>query len=73
VASSIIYSFDIIPMEYKNIYQFNPVAALVMGCATSFSLDNLPTTLLVKLSRLSVVTFAFGGSPLSGWNVGFYD
>jgi ABC-type polysaccharide/polyol phosphate export permease len=51
----IIYDFKIIPPEYREIYLFNPVAALVLACRYIL-LDGLapPTTLLYKLVLSSI-------------------
>jgi ABC-type polysaccharide/polyol phosphate export permease len=38
----IFYSFTVIPPAYTELYQLNPVAALVWRCATSFGIDPPP-------------------------------
>jgi len=70
----IIYSFDIIPQEYKSIYQYNPVAALVMGMRDVIQLARPPaTTLLVKLLGVSIVTLFLGWTLFKRMERGFYN
>jgi ABC-type polysaccharide/polyol phosphate export permease len=70
----IVYSFDIIPREYKSIYQYNPVAALVMGMRDVIQLGQPPaTTLLVKLFTVSLVSFACGWMAFKRMSRGFYN
>ena len=58
----IFYSFSIVPQAYKEIYQFNPVAALVLALRTIL-LDGSPPapSLLIKLaiSSLAMLGLAF--------------
>ena len=57
----IFYSFAAIPAQYKGIYEFNPVAALVLSLR-NILLDGQspqPTT-LIKLGFVSVFTFCAG-------------
>jgi ABC-type polysaccharide/polyol phosphate export permease len=57
----IVYPFSIIPERYREIYQYNPVAALVMAMRTVIQDAQSPAaSLLIKLSLVSVLTFAFG-------------
>jgi len=60
----IFYSFGMIPAAYAQVYELNPVAALVLAMR-NILLDSKPpsTTLLVKLALSSTVMF------LVGWRV----
>jgi lipopolysaccharide transport system permease protein len=57
----IFYSFAVIPIQYRAVYEFNPVAALVLSLR-SILLDGTspPTTTLVKLTVVSFGTFGVG-------------
>jgi lipopolysaccharide transport system permease protein len=70
----IFYSFAIIPQEYKEVYQYNPVAALVLA-SRSILLEGQspPITLLVKLTSVSVATFFFGWLLFGRLKSRFYD
>jgi ABC-type polysaccharide/polyol phosphate export permease len=57
----IFYPFEIIPMKFKEIYQFNPVAALVLGLRSILmNATAPPTSLLVKLTVVSFVSLVAG-------------
>ena len=57
----IFYPFEIIPMKFKEIYQFNPVAALVLGLRSILlNAAAPPTSLLIKLFIVSFVSLATG-------------
>jgi ABC-type polysaccharide/polyol phosphate export permease len=73
-AVPICYSFSIIPPEYSEIYQLNPVAALVMGLR-SILMDATPpaTTLLVKLTLCSFLMFGTGLIVFRRLTPRFYD
>jgi|ERR1700722_4450659 len=70
----VFYSFSIIPPAYKNVYQLNPVAALVMAMR-DILLDGVApaTTLLVKLSGISVVMLVTGMLVFHFLKPRFYD
>ncbi len=57
----IFYGFEIIPQRFREVYQFNPVAALVLACR-HILLDGAPPpwSLLWKLTLSSIAVF-FGG------------
>lgn len=57
----ILYPFSMIPPIYRDIYQFNPVAALVLAMR-NILMDSLPppSTLLVKLTLSSGAMFLLG-------------
>lgn len=51
----IFYSFAMIPPEYRAVYQYNPVAAVVLACrAIVMEARMPPTPLLIKLPLVSV-------------------
>lgn len=57
----IFYSFAMIPTEYQAIYQYNPVAAVVLACrAVMMEARMPPVALLIKLPLVSLSTLAFG-------------
>ena len=57
----IIYDFSIIPQHFKEIYQYNPIAAIVLAMRTIILEAHAPaTTLLMKLVGVSVFMVAFG-------------
>lgn len=53
----IFYSFAMIPSEYKSVYQYNPVAAVVLACRAIIMEAKMPPESL--LYKLPVVSFAF--------------
>jgi ABC-type polysaccharide/polyol phosphate export permease len=57
----VIYSFTIIPQEYRLVYQFNPISAVVLACR-DILLDGKPpaTALLVKLFAVSFFMLGAG-------------
>jgi len=57
----IFYSFEVIPMQYKEVYQYNPLAALIL--ALRFILLEAkapPTTLIIKLALSSITVLVVG-------------
>ena len=55
------YSFAIIPPQYKEVYQYNPVAALVLALRDILlEAKAPPATLLAKLALVSFTTFVLG-------------
>ncbi len=51
----IFYSFSMIPQEYRSLYQYNPVAAVVLACRAIIMEGRVPPApLLVKLPLVSV-------------------
>ncbi len=57
----IFYAFDSIPEQYREIYQLNPVAALVMAMRNVVLEAQAPApTLLWKLAAVSLAAFAIG-------------
>jgi ABC-type polysaccharide/polyol phosphate export permease len=70
----VIYPFAIVPQQYKEIYQFNPVAALVLALRHIFMEGQAPpTTLLIKLPLVSIGTFIAGWVIFGRLKSRFYD
>jgi ABC-type polysaccharide/polyol phosphate export permease len=70
----VIYSFEIIPPQYRDIYQYNPVAALVMAMRDVVQLaQSPPTTLLQRLFLVSIATFICGWAAFKRMERGFYN
>jgi lipopolysaccharide transport system permease protein len=70
----VIYSFSIIPPAYKEIYQLNPVAALVMAMR-DILITGIPpaATLLWKLAGISILMLATGALVFRVLRTRFYD
>lgn len=70
----IFYSFNKVPPQYREIYQLNPVAALVLALR-NILLEGVPppATLLIKLSTSSLLVMAFGFLAFRRMKRGFYD
>jgi len=70
----IFYPFSIVPMRYREIYQLNPVAALVLA-ARNILLDGIPppAALLLKLSASSTLMFVAGFAVFRLLRRRFYD
>ena len=70
----VIYSFSIIPPVYKGLYQWNPVAALVLSMR-NILIDAVPppATLLIKLTGISVFMLASGIIVFRRLKQRFYD
>lgn len=57
----IVYTFDNVPAEFRDLYQYNPVAALILATQTIILGGAAPsTTLLVKLSLVSAASLLIG-------------
>ena len=70
----IFYSFTIIPERYRGIYQYNPVAALVMALRNVLMDGHAPaSTLMYKLTLVSLGVFAVGWIVFRRMKPGFYD
>jgi ABC-type polysaccharide/polyol phosphate export permease len=70
----IVYPFSIIPPAYIEIYQFNPLAALVLA-SRNILLEGIspPTSLLIKLSASSLVMLGIGFLLFRKLKPAFYD
>jgi len=70
----IFYSFEIIPLQYKEIYQFNPVAALVLSLRNVLLDATAPPTMTVlKLTAVSFATFFLGLTFFRRMSVMFFE
>ena len=57
----IFYSFAMIPNEYRALFQFNPVAAVVMACREIILESRMPAeSLLMKLTAVSLAFLGVG-------------
>ncbi|NWF83037.1 MAG: ABC transporter permease [Bryobacteraceae bacterium] len=52
----VIYSFDMVPVEFRNLYQYNPLAALILATHQVVIGGHAPSTVL--LTKLTGVSFA---------------
>ena len=70
----IFYSFSIVPPAYKEVYQFNPVAALVLALR-NILLDDAPppASLLIKLAASSLAMLGVGFLVFRRLKPRFYD
>lgn len=70
----VIYSFSVIPPVYKDIYQLNPVAALVLAMR-NILIDTAPppSSLLIKLSAISIFMLVSGVLVFRALKPRFYD
>jgi len=70
----IFYPFSAIPERFKNLYQFNPVAALVLAMREVVLEAHAPSSvLLIKLAAVAFVTFGLGLLAFRRMKVQFYD
>jgi lipopolysaccharide transport system permease protein len=69
----IFYSFALIPVRYRGLYQFNPVAALVLMMQNVLLEGHAPlASTLIKLTIVSVVMFGIGLYVFGKLKKGFY-
>jgi len=70
----IFYSFAVIPPQYREIYQLNPVAALVLSLR-NIILDDTPppTATLVKLTLVSFATLTLGWTVFRRMRPTFFE
>lgn len=70
----VIYSFALIPPEYKDIYQYNPVAAIVLMMRTIILEAQAPAaSTLTKMFAVSLGTAAIGMASFQLLKRRFYD
>jgi lipopolysaccharide transport system permease protein len=70
----IFYSFESVPARYADVYQLNPVAALVL-CLRHIFLDGMapPASTMVKLAAVSFLTLALGLIVFHRGKSAFYE
>jgi ABC-type polysaccharide/polyol phosphate export permease len=70
----IFYPFSIIPLQFRNVYQFNPVAALVLALRNVLlEASAPPAALLLKLCFSSLLVLGAGMLTFRKLREGFYD
>ena len=70
----IFYSFAIIPQQYRAIYLYNPLAALVLAFrAVLLDAQSPPESILIKLPAVSIATFVTGWLVFGRMKARFYD
>jgi lipopolysaccharide transport system permease protein len=70
----IVYSFALIPVRFQGVYQFNPVAALVLMMRNVLLEGHAPlASTLIKLTIVSVVMFGAGVFIFQKLKGGFYS
>jgi len=70
----VFYTFEMIPLKYRFVYQFNPIAALVLAMR-NILLDGIPppNSLLIRLALCSVAMFVAGLLLFGKLKRNFYD
>jgi lipopolysaccharide transport system permease protein len=69
----VFYSFTMIPVRFRGLYQFNPVAALVLMMRNVLLEDRAPLgSTLIRLSIVSWIMFGLGWYVFSKLKSGFY-
>jgi lipopolysaccharide transport system permease protein len=70
----IIYDFSMIPAQYRELYQYNPLAALILAMREILLMNVAPpAVLLSKLTAVSFASFALGWVVFRRLKVRFYD
>ena len=70
----IFYPFSMIPKQFKNLYQYNPVAALVLAMREIVLEAKAPAgILLIKLTCVSLFALGFGFLVFRRLKPGFYN
>jgi ABC-type polysaccharide/polyol phosphate export permease len=70
----IFYPFSMIPAQFKDLYQYNPVAALVLAMREIVLEAKAPSeVLLIKLALVSVFSLAAGFFVFRRVKPGFYN
>jgi ABC-type polysaccharide/polyol phosphate export permease len=70
----IFYDFSVIPNAYKDVYQFNPLAALVLALRQVLLHDAAPpTSLLAKFAVSSFLMLVIGLFVFRRSKAAFYD
>jgi ABC-type polysaccharide/polyol phosphate export permease len=70
----IFYPFSVIPLQFRDVYQFNPVAALVLALRNILlEASAPPATLLLKLCFSSLLVLGAGVLTFRRLREGFFD
>ncbi len=70
----VIYSFDMVPGRFHNLYQYNPLAALILATHQVVIAGHAPTAvLLTKLALVSIATLACGYAVFRSVERRFYE
>ena len=70
----IFYDFSVIPSKYRDLYQFNPVAAIVLAMRNILLENQAPSRILLsKLALVSVFTIAVGHLVFQKLQKNFYQ
>ena len=70
----IVYDFSVIPARYSDLYQYNPVSALVLAMRDILLKAKSPSdVLLIKLTLISFVSFGVGWLTFRKLKSRFYD
>jgi ABC-type polysaccharide/polyol phosphate export permease len=70
----IVYPFEMIPERFRNLFQYNPVAALVLAMRLILVYAKAPpNTLLIKLTIVAFITFCAGWLVFRRLKLRFYD
>jgi ABC-type polysaccharide/polyol phosphate export permease len=57
----IFYSFSMIPEDYRSVYLYNPIAAVVLACRAIMMESRIPpASLMIKLTLVSTGSLVFG-------------
>jgi lipopolysaccharide transport system permease protein len=70
----VFYSFAIIPQKYRDLYQYNPLAAIILALRNILlEGQSPPEGLLIKLTAVSIATFIVGWVLFERMKPSFYD
>lgn len=70
----IFYSFAIIPPQFHEVYELNPIAAIVLALRSILlETKSPPVSLLMKLTLVSVLALALGAAAFRRMKGSFYD
>ncbi|MBN9663117.1 MAG: ABC transporter permease [Acidobacteria bacterium] len=70
----IVYTFDNVPADFRDLYQYNPVAALILATQTIILGGAAPTMrLLIKLALVSAVSMGLGFAIFRRAEKRFYE